>query len=226
MHLKSLLFVLVVLSGSKAALPDVGSCTFMEYYCAARKCSTNFIKGVQRDPNGSCSAKFNVLTSCATKSAQSCAGSVLSKSQIDNIIRESYKENIMCLEGGNAIPTMPSIGSPCAPSFSTDADNCLRTFHEKFAANKADPDLCSENAKAKKCMKNLIASACTLPSTVQEMLDLAFSDYNPFCKDNRDPGAIGNDQCYGYSGSPATAVMNMGVAKALLFYFLFLFFFV
>lgn len=81
-----------------------------------------------------------------------------------------------------------------------------------------------ENAKAKKCMKNLIASACTLPSTVQEMLDLAFSDYNPFCKDNRDPGAIGNDQCYGYSGSPATAVINMGVAKALLFYFLFMLF--
>ena len=97
------------------------------------------------------SAKFNVLTSCATKSAQSCAGSVLSKSQIDNIIRESYKENIMCLEGGNAIPTMPTIGSPCAPSFSTDADNCLRTFHEKFAANKADPDLCS-------WVKSLIAS--------------------------------------------------------------------
>ena len=91
-------------------------------------------------------------------------------------------------------------------------------------------------------MKNLIASACTLPSTLQEALDLAFSDYNPYCDDNRDPGAIGNDQCYGYSGSPATAVMtmssthhngspstavmNMGVAKALLFYFLFMFFFV
>ena len=84
------------------------------------------------------------MTSCATKSAQSCAGNVLSnKSQIDNIIRESFKENTMCLEGGNAIPTMPPIGSPCDRSFSTDAYNCLRTFHEKFAANKADPDLCS-----------------------------------------------------------------------------------
>ena len=84
------------------------------------------------------------MTSCATRSAQSCAGNVLSnKSQIDNIIRESYKENTMCLDGGNAIPTMPPIGSPCDKSFSTDAYNCLRTFHEKFAANKADPDLCS-----------------------------------------------------------------------------------
>ena len=75
-----------------------------------------------------------------------------------------------------------------------------------------------------------MASACTFPSTLQEALDLAFSDYNPFCEDNRDPGAIGNDQCYAYgsshNGSPSTAVMNVGVAQALLFYFLFMFFFV
>ena len=57
-------FFLVVLSGSKAALPDVGSCTFMEYYCAARKCSTNFIKGLQRDPNGSCRYCIKVVSEC------------------------------------------------------------------------------------------------------------------------------------------------------------------
>ena len=55
-------FFLVVLSGSKAALPDVGSCTFMEYYCAARKCNTDFIKGLQRDPNGSCRYGIKVVS--------------------------------------------------------------------------------------------------------------------------------------------------------------------
>ena len=55
-------FFLVVLSGSKAALPDVGSCTFMEYYCAARKCNTDFIKGLQRDPNGSCRYSIKVVS--------------------------------------------------------------------------------------------------------------------------------------------------------------------
>ena len=87
-----------------------------------------------------------------------------------------------------------------------------------------------EHAKAKKCLKNVIASACNYPPGTQEILDLSLGDYNPFCKDNRDPGATGNDQCYGYGssnkGSPSTAVMNMGVAQALLFYFLFLFFLV
>ena len=87
-----------------------------------------------------------------------------------------------------------------------------------------------EHAKAKKCLKNVIASACNYPPGTQEIFDLSLGDYNPFCEDNRDPGATGNDQCYGYGssskGSPSTAVMNMGVAQALLFYFLFLFFLV
>ena len=26
---------------------------------------------------------------------------------------------------------------------------------------------------------------------------MSFSDYNPFCESNRDPGATGNDQCFG-----------------------------
>ena len=46
-------------------------------------------------------------------------------------------------------------------------------------------------------MKNLAASACSFSSSEQELLDLGFSDYNPFCENNRDPGATGNDQCFG-----------------------------
>ena len=46
-------------------------------------------------------------------------------------------------------------------------------------------------------MKNLAASACSFSSSEQELLDLSFSDHNPFCENNRDPGATGNDQCFG-----------------------------
>ena len=58
-------------------------------------------------------------------------------------------------------------------------------------------DFDREYAKAKKCMKNLVASACSFSSSEQELLDLGFSDHNPFCENNRDPGATGNDQCFG-----------------------------
>ena len=47
-------FLLAILSGRTAALPDVGKCTFMEYYCDATKCQTVFIKTLQKDPNGDC----------------------------------------------------------------------------------------------------------------------------------------------------------------------------
>ena len=31
-------------------------------------------------------------------------------------------------------------------------------------------------------MKNLVASACSFSSREQELIDLGFSDYNPFCE--------------------------------------------
>ena len=91
------------------------------------------------------SAKFNVMINCMAKSAVSCYENLgLSESQIASIVRQSQHENTMCREGGNEIPTEPPSGSRyCGKSYSTDPDSCMRTFHEKFAANKADPDLCS-----------------------------------------------------------------------------------
>lgn len=196
MHLKSLLFVLVILSGSEAALPDEGTCSFMEYFCDARKCETDFFKGLQKDPKGACSAKFSELTRCVIKTSDICAGDVLPQSQIERIVHKNVQETTVCLKGGWNLVT--SVGLPCSSSFNTDANNCLRTFHQIFAADKSYPELCSEYAKAKKCMKNLVASACSFSFSEQALLDLAsFSDYNPFCENNRDPGATGNDQCFG-----------------------------
>ena len=34
----------------------------MEYYCEARKCNTDFIKGLQRDPNGNCRYSIKVVS--------------------------------------------------------------------------------------------------------------------------------------------------------------------
>ena len=47
-------FLLAILSGSTTALPDIGKCTFMEYFCDAMKCQTDFFKTLQKDPNGDC----------------------------------------------------------------------------------------------------------------------------------------------------------------------------
>ena len=54
-----------------------------------------------------------------------------------------------------------------------------------------------ENAKAKRCLKNLIDSDCNFAAPAKEALELAYSDYSPFCANNRDLRATGNDQCDG-----------------------------
>ena len=43
----------------------------------------------------------------------------------------------------------------------------------------------------------MIDSDCNFAAPTREALELAYSDYNPFCANNRDPGATGNDQCDG-----------------------------
>ena len=88
-----------------------------------------------------------------------------------------------------------------------------------------------EQAKKKKCLKNLIDSDCTISFADRELLDLGFADYNPFCANNRDPGATGNDQCHGVkdisgpAGINAAVGIKPGVMQALLFGFLSIWFF-
>lgn len=78
-------------------------------------------------------------------------------------------------------------------------------------------------------MKNLVASACSFSSSEQEILDLGFSDYNPFCENNRHPGATGNDQRFGvkklnnpFHSSYPTKTGNLQVVLVLVLALLFI----
>ena len=83
----------------------------------------------------------------------------------------------------------------------------------------------------KKCLKNLIHSDCTISHAGREVLNLSFADYNPFCANNRDPRATGNDQCYGVkdisgpAGINAAAGIKPDVMQALLLVFMSICFF-
>ena len=59
----------------------------------------------------------------------------------------------------------------------------------------------------------------------ERVQDLWLDDYNPFCANNRDPGAIGNDQCYGVLDISAAAGIKPGVMQALLLVFMSICFF-
>lgn len=223
--MKRILFLLAILSGSKASyLRDVAQCTFMEYFCDFRKCTSDFFKNLRKHP-GNCRTKFETLTKCVSKTLDICdENDKLSQSQIKSIVRSNLDENVYCLKGGLKETTASSGSLPCSSSFVTDRNNCQRKFIQRFAANKTDPELCSEYAKAKGCTKNLIASDCHFTSSQQEVIDLGLSDWNPFCENNRDPGATGKGQCDGvkklnnplHSNGPASAKMKVGVTYAFL----------
>ena len=106
---------------------------------------------------------------------------------------------------------------------------CITAGNDNFV-NRYRIELNREQAKAKQCMKKLIDSECTFPSDAQELLDLGFSDHNPFCDNNRDPGATGKDQCDGVKDldNPfnASAGLKSSVLPTLLFAFGSLLFFV
>ncbi|XP_078343531.1 uncharacterized protein LOC144629189 [Oculina patagonica] len=175
----------------------------MEYFCKARRCTTVFYKDLQKDTLASCSVKFRTMVGCVRDVVNDCVRGLLSQSQVDAILSQSFKESNFCLKGSFAVPESSSGASlPCTSTYLQKAPLCGKTFHEKFVANRADPSLCSEQAKAKKCVRDLLASECTFNSQDKQLLDLALGDYNPFCANNRDPEATGNDQCFGYLPGP------------------------
>ncbi len=71
-----------------------------------------------------------------------------------------------------------------------------------------------EQAKATKCLKNLVTSNCTFPPEAQEAWDLGFSDYNPYCASNRDTGVTGNDTCFGVKDleNPSTKLLKNSIS--------------
>ncbi|XP_022809572.1 uncharacterized protein LOC111346558 [Stylophora pistillata] len=208
-----LVVAVAFLVGSHEALPNVGHCTFMEYFCGARKCTTFFFKGLQKDPKGNCLAKFNQMKDCVVKVIKYCADS-LTDSSIRRIVDQNF-HSTECSEGPAQIQTSSGARLPCSSSFVTEANACGKTFRQIFVADKSNSSLCAEQAKQKECLKNLIDSDCTFSFADREVLDLALADYNPFCANNRDPGATGNDQCYDVTDISERAGINavIGIEK-------------
>lgn len=69
-------------------------------------------------------------------------------------------------------------------------------------------DLNSEYAKAKKCVKDLTPTVCNFTSQDEEAYNFQLDDYNPFCVNNRDPGATGSAHCSDFQ-PPATTTPTM-----------------
>lgn len=79
---------------------------------------------------------------CLKSTIKNCTKGKLDDSTFDAILRQmGVSETTMCTSGSLEVPTIPPAlvsSIPCSSSFAVDANNCLKTFHQKFAANKSD----------------------------------------------------------------------------------------
>ena len=89
------------------------------------------------------SVELSKLKNCIAEVMKNCAGDLMTESQIRDIIDKTVTEEQQCLDGSMEIPTMPPSGSICSASFSSNAETCVRSFHQMFAKDKSDPALCS-----------------------------------------------------------------------------------
>ena len=71
----------------------------------------------------------------------------------------------------------------------------LESFH--LLSNLCKYLFIREYAESKKCLKDLIYSDCNYPAGSKKLFNFTLGVYNPFCADNRDPGATNNGHCYG-----------------------------
>ncbi|KAJ7352884.1 hypothetical protein OS493_033150 [Desmophyllum pertusum] len=204
----------VCLCSFGAALPDVfPGCSFMEYFCTARECTSAFYKGLHQDPSADCGKRFESMLTCLKLKIFVCAG----RRQMIMIwltvqIPKIFKKETFCSDANFGIPQNDNVS--CSSTYFEKAPLCGKTLRLKFATNRSDASLCSESAKAKKCVKDLLASECTLDAETMEANNLTLSDHNPFCSNNRDPGATGLEVCHDFTNPPYPCLNQNSYSKA------------
>lgn len=208
-----ILFTFVFLVGSDGTLPNVGSCTFKEFFCSSRKCETAFYKAFQKDPKADCGTIATKLKNCMLAVSKVCWKGIISESLIEQSFNANFKTEDLCEKASVGLD-MPTNNSFCPASFNNDVNACYRSFRQKYIKDKSDPALCSGYAEAKKCLINLIDSDCNYPPNSTGILDMTLSVYNPFCSDNRDPGATRNAPCDGVQDKTGDGLKDFNIYVA------------
>lgn len=88
-------------------------------------------------------AKVNKTINCIRRTYNICFGTDYARHF--ESVRVQFTETSMCHEGALGLPTSHSLevlAAHCPESFSTNLNNCLKSFQGTFARDKTDPDLC------------------------------------------------------------------------------------
>lgn len=176
-----------------AALPNVGNCTFMEYYCTIREYESHFFKKLYQESSADCGLQFWILYYRSLKKAKACAGD----SKPLEVANIKEIESLYCSGLDLEIPLLFSL-TPCSNLHKTKVDQCIQDFAEVFKSDKSNSSLCRKRGKAKLCAALAWQTLCNQSDKVDGIFSKVIGDFNPFCKDDKDPWSIDSDMCAPY----------------------------
>lgn len=178
---------------SDAALPNVGNCTFLDYYCTLREYESHFFKKLHQGHDVDCGLQFWILYYRSFQKAVTC-GSATEPMDIATI-REI--QTIYCYGLDLEIPLLSSL-SPCSSSHKEKVDQCTREFSNLFKFNISSDTICRVRAKAKVCVAMAWQMSCAPSDVVKGIFDKVIGEFNPFCTGDRDPWSTQIDSCAPY----------------------------
>lgn len=194
-----LLFTAVVILGSlypcNAELPAVGNCTFMEYYCSLRKYESTFFKAMKKETSADCGLQFWILFYRSIEKSRKC-----SKTRPESKVADIEEmRSLYCSGKDLEIPLVSSL-SLCSPKHKSRVDACIRDYAVAFSKDPSDKSLCSKRGKARMCVRMAWDNYCSLniTATSKGIFENVTTEFNPFCDEERDPWASGEDQCMQY----------------------------
>lgn len=222
-----------ILSGSsnEEALDATGQCSVVRQLNRTRQCITFFIRNLQADPYGDCSATYSSMQDCIVCVLRSCLEEygIISDSdiqvQLEQSLNQTRPEDFYC-RGMLEAPKVSSDSDSlvCEPGFFEAEVQCLKEFNETFTANFSDSSLCSKFREAKRCLRDLITGSCPNDTRASSLeFAIVFDDYNPFCQGSTDQGVPSSsadeliEPCLAEFPTPATFLESSG---ARIFFFL------
>ncbi|XP_015763691.1 PREDICTED: uncharacterized protein LOC107342710 isoform X1 [Acropora digitifera] len=179
---------------NEEALDATGQCSVVRQLNRTRQCITQFIKSLQADPQGDCSAKYSKMQDCIVCVLRSCLeeyGIVSDANiqvQLEESVNQTSPKEFYC-SGMLEAPKVSSQsqGLECGPGFFEAEVQCLKEFNNTFTANFSDSSLCGKFTEAKRCLRDLITGSCPNDTRTSSLeFAIVFDDYNPFCQGNTD----------------------------------------
>ncbi|EDO46203.1 predicted protein [Nematostella vectensis] len=168
-----------------------GRCTQKSYVIKSRGCIALFVHAIQQSSGRHCRSTVNkVLLTCIKKTVKRCLRGTRDTKQLDSDVERSLNgqaiQNQYC-EGGY-LETLPLDAGRCSKEyFETLQGKCNSGFIAKYRANKADPNLCWEYSMVKECARNMTLNHCSLTDDLKQQVEFVYGDFNPFCKNAKDP---------------------------------------